>query len=1369
VRTLAQPTKLVPTDAQKRLTATADAYFRGRPQVLTYVQVDKPLYQPGETIWYRAHVQQAATLTGAQGGISFHLVSPKGDVVLQKRVQITGGVASNDFVVPAEASGGEYLMRAIPDDGSPQAERAVIIATYQAPRLKKKLEFQKKAYGPGDSATAIVKVERATGEPFANKALTGLVTIDDVEVTRVAVSTDAAGGAIVRFKLPPDISRGDGLLTILADDGGVTESVQKRVPIVLDKLALTMFPEGGDLVVGLPSRVYFEAQNSIGKPADVRGVVKDDRGRVITKLASIRDGMGRFALTPERGRSYHIEIESPPRISTKYDLPAAQAKGCTLRAADDPAQLTGPMRVAVSCSSARTIVASALLRERQLATLSAHVVAGTPTLFALPIDQGAGAGIQGAVRVTLFDTQLNPLAERLIYRGRGANLKLKITADKKTYGPRDEVALTVETRDLAGEPVTASLGLSVVDDTVLSFADDKEPTLLAQLYLRAALPVGQDKLDDANFYFSDAPEAPSALDAVLGTRGWRRFEWQQVLMPPVPTTVATGTGGMAWPQGAVPAEVDMAAAEPMGGARNAPGAVPMPAPPMVAQREVQKEEAAKKPMNEANNKQARIVVDAKDIAGERDWNAAGGKGDLARGGDMDEEMGNINGRANQWGWAAVRQFPVPKYAPGYEGPRNDFRETIYWNPSVTTDAHGKATVKFFMSDAVTSFRVSAEGASLGGLPGRGDAVIQSKLPLSLEARLPLEASIGDTLRLPVTFSNETSRSLKAQFSATIGAAFQIMEQPAADLTLSPGERRSAFVTLKALRAPKAADDPATAISLRVTTAGLSDQVERQIRVVARGYPETASFAGTLTAAASAHHNVDLASALPGTVNAIVTLYPSPLSTMIQGGEAMLQEPYGCFEQASSTNYPNVMVTQYMIAHDVADAALLEKTQGLLDRGYKKIAGYESPKQGFEWFGGDPGHEALTAYGVLEFSDMSKVYPSLDRSMVERTTRWLLSRRDGKGGFKRDAKALDSFGAASPEVTNAYIAYALSEAGGHDLAPELAALRPVATGGKDPYVVALATLTLINAKAAGAADGARHLMSLAGTNGNFPGADHSITRSGGLSLEVETTAFATMALMKAADTGVLTRGDVEAPVRAGIDWLNKSRSGLGGFGATQGTVLAIKAMNQYEEFARRTDAAGTIELRINGKVAGRQEFAAGHQGAIVFDDVAAALRQGKNDIEVTLVGSAQLPYSVAVEYRTALPHSSPDSVVDISTKLAKPSTKLGQTVRLTANIANRTDKGQPMTLARVGLPGGLTFQTWQLKELRDKGLIDFYETRPREVILYFRDLAPKAKKTVNLDLMPTVPGRFEGPASSAYLYYTNEAKTWIAPLMIEVTE
>lgn len=91
----------------------------------------------------------------------------------------------------------------------------------------------------------------------------------------------------------------------------------------------------------------------------------------------------------------------------------------------------------------------------------------------------------------------------------------------------------------------------------------------------------------------------------------------------------------------------------------------------------------------------------------------------------------------------------------------------------------------------------------------------------------------------------------------------------------------------------------------------------------------------------------------------------------------------------------------------------------------------------------------------------------------------------------------------------------------------------------------------------------------------------------------------------------------------------------------------------------------------------------------------------------------------------------------------------------------------MTIARVGIPGGLVFQTWQLKELRDRGVIDFYETRPREVILYWRALAPSAKKDVDLDLLAQSAGVYEAPATSAYLYYTAEDKAWTAPLKITV--
>jgi len=101
------------------------------------------------------------------------------------------------------------------------------------------------------------------------------------------------------------------------------------------------------------------------------------------------------------------------------------------------------------------------------------------------------------------------------------------------------------------------------------------------------------------------------------------------------------------------------------------------------------------------------------------------------------------------------------------------------------------------------------------------------------------------------------------------------------------------------------------------------------------------------------------------------------------------------------------------------------------------------------------------------------------------------------------------------------------------------------------------------------------------------------------------------------------------------------------------------------------------------------------------------------------------------------------------------------------LTNRRAEGVPMTLARIGLPAGLEPREDQLKELKKSGAIDFYETRPREVTLYLRGMAPSSEKRVALDLVAAVPGEFEGPASSAYLYYADDKKTWTAPLRVRI--
>jgi hypothetical protein len=729
---------------------------------------------------------------------------------------------------------------------------------------------------------------------------------------------------------------------------------------------------------------------------------------------------------------------------------------------------------------------------------------------------------------------------------------------------------------------------------------------------------------------------------------------------------------------------------------------------------------------------------------------------------MDRDIAQQRARNASAGWAVVRVFPVPEYAQAPEGPRTDFRETVYWNPLVETDARGAAEVAFVLSDAVTAFRARAEGFSAQGTPGAGEATISSRLPLTVDAKLPTEVTAGDRVQLPITLSNETDAPLEAALAARFGAALRLASAAPAALRLAPKSKQTVLFALEVVAGSGDAD-----VELRLTAPGFRDDVRRKIRVVPRGFPIETSLSGTARSGAPARHEVDLAGALPGSIRATVTMYPSPVAAIATGMDGMIREPGGCFEQASSTNYPNVMILAYLDSTATGrDAALAGKTKAVLDRGYKLLTGYETKEKGYEWFGNTPGHEALTAYGLMQFADMAKVHP-VDPGMVERTAAWLLARRDQQGGFLRSAQALDSFGRASPTTTNAYIMWALAEAArAAPLTRELAVQQQLGRDTRDPYLLALATNTaLVTApKAPDTAAMARRLASLQGKEGNFPGSKETITMSGGQSLEIETAALGVLALIKATKAGA---GDFEAQIRAGAQYLNGTRGGYGAWGNTQATILGLKALTAYADHARQIATGGAATLVINGQAAGTLRFERGRRDALVWGDLASKLRPGRNAIELRLEGGATLPYSVAIEHRSASPASSPQAKVAVTASLLRTRAKLGEGVTLRARVENRTAAGIPMTLARIGIPGGTVFQTWQLQELRDKGAIDFYETRPREVILYWRALPPSAKREVDLNLLASVPGRYEAPATSAYLYYTAEDKAWAAPVGIEI--
>jgi len=132
------------------------------------------------------------------------------------------------------------------------------------------------------------------------------------------------------------------------------------------------------------------------------------------------------------------------------------------------------------------------------------------------------------------------------------------------------------------------------------------------------------------------------------------------------------------------------------------------------------------------------------------------------------------------------------------------------------------------------------------------------------------------------------------------------------------------------------------------------------------------------------------------------VFSSNFASLKGAVEKLIRDPYGCFEQASATVYPQVMALQFLQGleetDDKTEQMKAEMMENLRD-GYDRLVSFKTNEDAYEWFGETPSHEALSAYGYLEFSDMAQATDLVDSQMLEELHQWLLSRRDGQGSFK----------------------------------------------------------------------------------------------------------------------------------------------------------------------------------------------------------------------------------------------------------------------------------------------------------------------------------------------------------------------------------
>src|SRR5262249_48154341 len=166
--------------------------------------------------------------------------------------------------------GGEYTLTVKEATNRfPPEKRTFLVNQYQVPRLNKKLEFTRKSYGAGSEVVAMGIVTRAEGgAAVADQSVIATVLVDgkrykadgqEAGDATIPLRTDDQGAVLVRFKLPGQIERGEASLSLQCTDGGNIETIVRPIPIVVKKLHVDFYPEGGDLVAGVPNRVYFQA------------------------------------------------------------------------------------------------------------------------------------------------------------------------------------------------------------------------------------------------------------------------------------------------------------------------------------------------------------------------------------------------------------------------------------------------------------------------------------------------------------------------------------------------------------------------------------------------------------------------------------------------------------------------------------------------------------------------------------------------------------------------------------------------------------------------------------------------------------------------------------------------------------------------------------------------------------------------------------------------------------------------------------------------------------------------------------------------------------------------------------------------------
>ncbi len=495
------------------------------PQEKIYIQTDKPYYVSGERIWFRTHLVNACLHLPAFGSryVYVELINPLDSVMARLKVRPEKDSYYGDITLPEILPEGYYKLRAYTNYMRNEGEdyfstRYIRIGAPQSAFVETQTEFEldgKSVY------TTIRFTDLKNKVPLVPKEL--IIKLNGEPLKTMKANEDNLFA--FKFGLSPEAKL--RVLQLELDYEGSTYRKFISVPFPENNFDVGFFPEGGYMQDGVPGRVAFKALQSDGSPINIKGNVYDNENKLVMKIASFHAGMGVFSLIPESGKSYYAICQNEKGDSLRFELPSSKKNTAVIKT-----NWVGD-RLWISVSADNNLKTDSLYLIAHIRGQAIYSQKWDSSQQKIMFDaEGLPSGV---MHIVLLNSRLVPVSERLVFVYNKDEASVKFETDKTDYSKRSLVKANIRVSDPADPenfPLEANVAVSVTDNKDVE--PDSTSTILTYLLLTSDL---RGHIENPAYYFQKNKNAQFALDVLMMTQGWRRYNpdslFSEILPKPI--------------------------------------------------------------------------------------------------------------------------------------------------------------------------------------------------------------------------------------------------------------------------------------------------------------------------------------------------------------------------------------------------------------------------------------------------------------------------------------------------------------------------------------------------------------------------------------------------------------------------------------------------------------------------------------------------------------------------------------------------------------------------------------------------------------------------------------------------------------------